>query len=352
MNAVVFGAGAVGRGLIARLLVRAGHHVHFAEKQPKLARALNSHGCYPVNMGSLGLELVRPVSASASTRPVFTALNQAACVFTCVRVENLFDVGRLLAAYVSSPTAKRLQVVVVENAPHAGRILATIIQDHTAVDLTHSPLFVQGIAECGIPDVDGTIKPFVPTLCNGDRDGFLIVPKQVEPILGQVQGVSYTSDIGFDWTLKWFCHCALHAVVAYVGLRRGYILVKDVMADAEFCRELGTLIVRATSALSERYGRSSDIAARFQREVSSLTAPGMPDTCLRVARDAKRKVQPRERLLEFEALVHGHPLLNEAIQQASAMANESLLAKVDQARFLTSHLRTLLCRARRACVSL
>lgn len=312
MRIVVYGAGAVGRGLIGRLFCNAGHRVAFVEKQMEVARRLAMNSYYPLNTGA-GLEWIGPV-ASCMPGTEASELAAADVVVCCVRVENMAEVAEAMRK-PHGPRATPLPVIVVENTPNAGAQFTSLLSN---LDFC----CYSGIAECVIPEVDPDVQLLDPALMNGDAAGYLVLPVQLEKVLGDIKGISYSTEFEFDWALKWYCHCALHAVIAYVGLARGFKYIDEIVCDARFSREMNSLNAKIAKRLGRqcRVAGVSRVAARLDIERETMTQAAIRDTCARVARDPARKIQPGERLMDLQVLVGGHPLITEALLQAQRMA--------------------------------
>lgn len=323
MRIVVYGAGQIGRGLIGKIFCNDGHRVVFVEKQMEVTRRLQMNSYYPLQTGK-GLEWVGPVVAVMPGGET-EELNSADLIICCVRVENMDDVAvSLVNSFIGRPKdAKRVDVLVVENMPHADLYLSNLVKQN-ANETLNNVFFSMGIAECVIPEVDPDVQLLDPALMNTDTKGFLIVPRELDKLIGDVYSIYTSSNFEFDWALKWFCHCALHSVIAYVGIAQGYTYVDEVLADSDFKRDLTDLFRQIRLGLSERFSDSRfanmKVESRLFEELDSLQDPPIRDTLSRVARDAARKVSEGERLRDLEKLVGENKLVTEAISQAEKMS--------------------------------
>jgi mannitol-1-phosphate/altronate dehydrogenase len=319
MRIVIFGAGAVGLGLLGKIFAGAGHYVCFIEKQFEIVRRLSMNPYYLVYLGGHS-ESVGPVTAVVPNERVCEEINSADAIFTSVRVENIGEVVGLLAEALPQYPRGELDIIAVENMPCADVMIHKAINAVSKKAQSKNINCWQGIAECVIPEMRQDPQFLASALTNGDRSGYLVLPKDLEGKFGHMRCLNYSEDFAFDWALKWHCHCALHAVIAFVGLHRGFKFIDQTVRDAAFLAELRTLVSSATSALGVKHGRASQISKRFDAEILSLINPHIPDTCQRVARAPGRKVQVGERLRDLEILIGRHPLVSEAINQATQMA--------------------------------
>ncbi len=322
MRVVIFGAGAVGLGLLGKVLIGGGHRVCFVEKRTRVVRQLSADQHYSVDFGGRS-ELLGPVAACVPGKDARGALRTADAVFTCVRMENIRDVVEVLVDAMEHHLQSRLDIIAVENIPCADAIIRDAVAEATTRPPQPGITCWHGVAECVIPEVRAESQIVPSALSYADRNGYLVLPKELETKFGHSAGIVYSADFAFDWVLKWYCHCALHAVIGFVGLHRGFAFIDQTLRDALFFRQFSTLTASTIRALGLKHGRFSRISERINAEVNSLLNPHIPDTCQRVARDPARKVRKNERLRDLERLVGGHPLVSEAIDHATHMARSA-----------------------------
>jgi hypothetical protein len=320
MRVIIFGAGAVGCGLLGKIFATANHDVCFVDTQANAVAAIARTSHYWLNYGT-SLERIGPVTAMLSGTNIYGEVRRADAIFTSVRVENVCDVARLIRDALSDKQHVPCDIIAVENTPHPN---VTMQQEMSGGESggVQDVNWWHGIAECVIPEPDTGIGRGTPELSNADSNGYLVLPKQLKAKFGTVDKVVLSDDFEFDWVLKWYCHCALHAVVAYVGIHRGFTLIENIIREPHFRNAVCALTQEAAEALSRIYGRREHIAKRFSREIDALSAPPISDTCQRVARDAARKVLPGERLRDLECLVGGNALVAEAIVEAKRIVEE------------------------------
>ena len=311
MRILVFGAGCVGRGLIGKLFSEAGHYVCFVEKRTDLAYDLAHKHYYAVNSGRQ-IDWVGPVDSALASRRTETEIREADLIVVSVRVENLQDVADTLKSIPSDAP-----IWVIENHPNVGQVFTELLASTQSV--------FPGIAECVIPEVPDDIAQLDTSFCYGDAMGELVLPKEAKrDWIQSINRLRWSDSFDFDWDLKWYLHCAFHAVVAYNGLAKHYTYIHQAMQDKELRDGLCRLMAKAVSALTVKWKNAERIETRRRTEFDNLSYPSLPDTCARVARDAKRKVLPGERLNALKQLVGDDTVLNVAIKQAYAEVDMEL----------------------------
>ncbi|NLB46013.1 MAG: mannitol dehydrogenase, partial [Clostridiaceae bacterium] len=157
-QAVIFGAGNIGRGFIGALLGQAGYRVTFIDVAANLIENLNRSGSYPVRIvSSEGHEDqgVRHVSAidAHDAEAVAEAVAGADLAATAVGANNLVRIAPALAAGLARRLKKTdapLNILICENLMHADQVLDRHIK--ASLDPADHPAFERriGLVETSI----------------------------------------------------------------------------------------------------------------------------------------------------------------------------------------------------------
>jgi mannitol-1-phosphate 5-dehydrogenase len=144
LDALIFGAGNVGRGFLGQLFSESGYQVIFVDVDQELVAALNAGGRYTIRMveddrsEEVIVEPVRALLASDAT-PVAAAVAQAAIVATAVGVRALPQVAPVLAAGIArraaAGVAAPLKLVVSENLKDAAAARRLLVAGHLPAEL-------------------------------------------------------------------------------------------------------------------------------------------------------------------------------------------------------------------------
>lgn len=337
MNILIIGAGAVGRGLIAPLFGKGHHRITFYDTNARLARALDREGRYPLTIGHPDLwQWVEIAGARHKAAEVLPVMARSDIIFVAVRVGNLPAVAEVLRIGLIKAAQRGrqdgLRIVVCENTPEAAAELAHGL-DGDALDAFGARV-VDGIAECIIPEPTAEMRRRNALLGYHDPQGYLVVDAQAwgsypHPGLPPSQerrqgkehgGIVFEENFALAWDLKWYCHCALHALVAYLGIAAGCTHIHEAMADKELARRVRVVIQKAEERLIAKYpDEQARIHSRIAHEFDVLGDDTRPDPCARVGRDAARKAQKGERLDALLELVGGK---NATIEKALEIAKE------------------------------
>ncbi len=320
MRIVIIGAGAVGRGLIGKAFSNAGNYVCFVDKNDDLARALWQGGDYLVNDG-ITTQIVAPITARRKPDLIDREIARADVIFVSVRVENLADVAETLARGLTKRKT-HCDIIVIENMNAAGYELKEMLKERISDSLISC---FSGIAEATIPEVPSDLAELDSTYCYTDARAWLVLPDALRDRawVRNVDELVFAEDFAFAWDLKWYLHCALHALVAYTGLAHNYVYISEVLDNNELRQQIDGIMQIVVLELSRQYpNRWDEIADRLDSEIALLVQPDLLDTCARVARDAKRKILPGERLDALLKMTGEQPILMLAIKQARKTAEE------------------------------
>ncbi len=310
-KAIMFGAGNVGRGFLGQLFHESGYQVVFVDVDDRLIAALK-RGSYVIRLvtNELSQEViidgVRAVHAS-DRQAVAAEVVGAHLMATAVGVGALPHLAPAIAlgftrraeAGVTDP----LNVIVCENLKDASQIFRGMVQEHLAVE--HRPY----LADCvGFVDtVIGRMVPLMPPeLRQKDPSLVIVEPYKELPVsrsgfVGPIPSIvgmePYDNFVAYT-DRKLYIHNAGHAMLAYLGRRKGLKYGYEAMDDPDiypvFCRALSeskqALIARHGLDLLALEKHIEDLERRFRNRA-------LGDTIYRLGRDPIRKLGPTDRLV-------------------------------------------------------
>jgi len=131
---------------------------------------------------------------------------------------------------------------------------------------------------------------------------------------------------------KLYGHNAIHALLGFIGLLKGYTKMTELTSDAPlmhvareaFLRESGTALIRRHAALGDELFTEAGYRHYADDLLQRMTNPYLADTTARAARDVVRKLGRQDRIFGTMslALEHGIEPANLAL---GAMAGIALL---------------------------
>lgn len=316
-EAVVFGAGSVGRGYMAELFTRAGYRVTFVDIDQSLVEALNSRGSYTLslvtNESRQDVE-VAPVRAilSSDTDAVADALRHATLAATAVGAEPLRQVAPLIARGIAARqadgTATPLNIIVCENLPDQAGYLRGLLdgllgeeerlylEDHVGlVNAVIARMVPEATAEMRARDVSGIItEPYYDLPVDGDA---------WHGAAPAIPGLQVVSPFAPYIVRKLYICNGLHALLGYLGSRRGHLLACDAVEDPVLRPLLEGGLREAAAGLAHAHGAVCEGCrpAALEGLISSLwprlANRELADPLHRLARDPIRKLAPRDRIV-------------------------------------------------------
>jgi len=329
-TAVVFGAGKLACGLIGHVLSRSGFSVQFIARRPEVVDAINQFEGFGLTIAGQRRPLViRGCSALplADERRVTRAVADADVVFTAVGIDNLAYVTPAVGAglFLRSKTHgdDPLNVIACENLPGTGAYLQhqvlSAAPPATALCIERVGGFSAAVTRrvmTGGNAMRGELQFSV------DSEHGLIVDRTgLRGELPAVDGMLVTDDFTAVVMRKFFTVNCAQAVAAYLGYREGCQYIHEAVNHPRVRPVVVAALCEAAAALEAEFpyqkaGIERDAAEALERLSSADTA----DTISRVAREPRRKLSPRERLVGPARLAQRHGLRNEALSRAIAAA--------------------------------
>ncbi|HEY3291352.1 MAG TPA: mannitol-1-phosphate 5-dehydrogenase [Anaerolineae bacterium] len=321
-EAVIFGAGNIGRGFIGQLFSESGYQVTFVDVDQPLLDALNQRGEYTIRlvMSDKADEVrVGPVRAldAGNTEEVAALVSRVEIGATAVGANVLKFVAPNLAKGIARRAevgnTAPLNVIVCENLKGAASIVKGMVHDLL-------PAEQQAFMQAHIGFVDTVIARMVPPPTPEQRalDPSLItvepykkLPVDLNGFNGKppvIIGMTPNAPFSFFTERKLYIHNAGHAVLAYLGFLRGYQYGYEALADDDIYYQVRGAMEESALALTRKYNpprgallaNIDDLLHRFEN-----TALG--DTIVRLGRDPIRKLGRTDRLVgaALNALAEG-----------------------------------------------
>ena len=311
-RAFIVGAGNVGRGFLGQVFSESGYQVVFVDVDRPLVEALRSRGTYTIrlvdNAGRKDV-LVGPVSGllASEAEDVAEAIAGAALGATAVGARALPAIAPLLAEGIrrrdERGTAEPLNIVVCENLVHAAETLKGLVAGYL-------PPAVRDYMDERVGFVDTVIGRMIPELppeLRADDPSLIIAePYKVLPVdragfrgaVPRIAGLEAADNFGVYTARKLYLHNAGHAVLGYLGHRKGIALGYLALEDPDIRPILDAALDEALRGIVSRYGADdhwlrdhvADLITRFANRA-------LADPITRLARDPLRKLAPDDRLV-------------------------------------------------------
>ena len=307
-QAIMIGAGNIGRGFIGALLEKSGYHVTFADVAENLISAINERKRYTVHIQDqeCAERTVTNISgiSSAGQELVDAIAGDCELITTAVGLRILPIVAKPIAAGIQARKAagntRILNVVACENAIRGTSQLREAVFSHlNEAEAAYAKEYV-GFADCAVDRIvpkasfenplDVAVEQY--TEWDVEKGGW-------KGELPDIQGCSFVDDLSAYLECKLFTLNSGHAICAYLGALKGYPTIVKSVADPA----IGHLVYRAMQesgeGLIQKFGFDPDAHhAYIDRIFARFQNPFLEDETVRVAREPIRKLAPTDRLIK------------------------------------------------------
>jgi mannitol-1-phosphate/altronate dehydrogenase len=280
-RALIYGAGALGRGFVAPLLAAHGYAVSFVDVDPTLVARLRARGRYrAATAGRDGYRFADvPVTAAYLLGEEDDVVADQDLVVSCVGARSCLGLWRKLG--------RARAVVTCENESDSAEKLRA---------LSGNPRVY-----FGIPDVI-TSSTAPPELLAADpltvvtEEGVLIVEHGEHGLPATIRQLD-AAGVREQWACKLYLHNSPHCLTAYLGSRRGCTWMHEAMARPEIdAIAVGAMEELKAGVTFAGLVRPALAASYAEKELRRFRNPRLYDPIARVAREPLRKLGRGERL--------------------------------------------------------
>ena len=238
-QAIMIGAGNIGRGFIGAILSRSGYHVTFADVNMTLIDAINAEGRYTVHIqdrNPAAFTITNIDGISSAGPELAEALKTAELVTTAVGLRILPIVAKPIAAGLAARknagNTAPLNIVACENAVRATSQLKNavyaLLDDETKAFADANVGFADCAVDRIVPKMDfaAPLDVAVEEFSEWDveRSGW-------KGELPQIDGMSVVDDLSAYIERKLFTLNTGHAITAYLGRMKGYMTICQSISD-------------------------------------------------------------------------------------------------------------------------
>jgi mannitol-1-phosphate 5-dehydrogenase len=321
-QAIIFGAGNIGRGFIGQLYSESGYAVTFVDVDRRLLDTLNERGRYTIRLATNEQTeemTVGPVRAlhAGDLDAVAEAVSRAEIGATAVGAGVLKHIAAAVAAGIARRAEHGINtpfnLIICENLHGAAAIfremvLAALLPAHHAYLAAHIG-FVDTVIARMVP-------PLTPEMRTQDPSLIIVEPYKELPVdrasfVGEppaVVGMIPFASFAFFTDRKLYIHNAGHAVLGYLGYLAGYEYGYEALADDEIYFQARGAMEESALALVRKYRPAPGaLMANIEDLLHRFGNRALGDTILRLGRDPVRKLARSDRLVgaALNALAQG-----------------------------------------------
>lgn len=306
--AIQFGAGAIGRGLLGKVLHDSDYHVLFVDVYQPIVDRINEDGYFTVELSDHNFESqkIDNVSALCSTNDsdlekIYEKITEAEIITTSVRVENLDSTSKIIAKGLEQkyPDDKKVNIMAFENAYRASDILKEDIIKNSSLSadqIEEIATFPNTVTDRIVQNKEVDGKPVVEI--SDDFEAVIEQPKLANPSSKPVKDAEYTDDIDKMLERKLFLVNGAHAATSYFGYNKGYKMMNEAFEDEDILLDVKNLMTESGDVLIKEYGLDKDELENFKEsKLNRFIKTASHDTIERVGRDPVRKLGKKDRLV-------------------------------------------------------
>lgn len=311
-QAIIFGAGNIGRGFIGQLFSESGYRVNFVDIDLELLAAFNQGGEYTIRLvtnESSRDVTVGPVRGfpASDREAVAEVITRAEIGATAVGAGALKHVAPTLAAGLvrraEQGVTQPLNLIICENLKGAAEIFRGLVKAELPPD--YHPYLAQYVGF--VDTVIARMAPPLPPELRAQDPSLIVVepyhelPVDAAALVGSppaIVGMQPVAPFSFYTERKLYLHNAGHAVLGYLGYQHGYEYGYEALQEAEIAQTVRSAMAESQGALEQKYGLAvgaithnrEDLITRFHNRA-------LGDTVFRLGRDPIRKLAHNDRLI-------------------------------------------------------
>ena len=329
--AIQFGAGAIGRGLLGKVLHDSGYHVLFVDVYEPIVDRINEDGYFTVELSDHDFESQKIDNVSAlcsrndsDLEKIYEKISQADIITTSVRVENLDSTSKIIAKGLEQkyPDDKKVDILAFENAYRASDILKEDIIKNSSLSadqIEEIATFPNTVTDRIVQNKEVDGKPVVEI--SDDFEAVIEQPKLADPSSKPVKDAEYTDDIDKMLERKLFLVNGAHAATSYFGYQKGYEIMDEAFGDKEILADVKNLMDESANVLIKEHGLDKDELERFKEsKLNRFLKTAAHDTIERVGRDPVRKLGISDRLVAPAIKAYDEGLAFDNLSKAIAYA--------------------------------
>ncbi len=311
-QAVMYGAGNIGRGFLGQLFHASGYEISFIDVNQSVIDRLNSDKQYPIFItdgDSYREYLVTGVRGvnGLNTEAIAETIEKADVMATAVGVNVLgriaLPIARGVVQRMKNGVEIPLNIIVCENMIGADHFLAEEIKKH--LNDAEKIYFDAHVATVE-PSI-GRMVPATPDWLKEKHplavcvEPYCELPVDRDAFLGEIPPIVNLQPFSpFDFHIrrKLFMHNMSHALTAYFGALQGYTYIWEAAENSDIQELVRRALAEASQALASEYGVPiEELLAFGEQLIERFQNRLLGDTIERVGRDTKRKLASNDRFV-------------------------------------------------------
>jgi mannitol-1-phosphate 5-dehydrogenase len=334
-QAIIFGAGNIGRGFIGQLFHESGYSLTLVDVDQALLEALNTRKSYSIRLVDNESEQqveVGPLQAlhSGDRSAVVEAVRQARLGATAVGARILPFIAPLVAEGMEQRrqdgNEQPLNLIICENLKNAAAVFRGQIYEHLDEAGKAYASRCLGLVDTVIGRM---VPPPTPEMRQSDPGLILVEPYKELPVdrsgflgeIPQVTAMEPCDNFPAYTARKLYIHNCGHACLAYLGYLKGYEYGYEALADPGIFERVRQALDESKAGIVAHYGvQDAWLEAHIRDLLRRFSNRALGDTVFRLGRDPLRKLAPDDRLVAPARLAEKAGIEPKALALAIAAA--------------------------------
>ncbi len=311
-QAVMYGAGNIGRGFIGELFYQSGYRTGFIDVNSSLISMLNKEEEYKIKVLSdagdyyVAVKNVYGIDGK-DVDACADAIAAADMMATAVGAQILEFIAPIIAKGIEKRARTGsdvpLNIIVCENLHDAPKVLDKLLRKTLGVNFLDYYSRKIGLVGASV----GRMVPVVTTqLLEEDPllvavEPFCTLPVDAKAFKGEIPRISNllpVDNIDYYSDMKLYIHNMLHAMCAYLGYLERYTYIYEAAEDIRIRKTLDGALEEIATALAMKHDTNRSEARNYGLElIGRFKNRSLADSILRVGRDTPRKLAHSDRLV-------------------------------------------------------
>ena len=325
-QAVIYGAGNIGRGFIGQLFYESGYEIVFIDVNKNLINLLNERKEYPIKFAGednfqseIIIKNIKALDASSDNINSLTEIARVISKADIMAVSVGVNILKLITQAVANGINKRfgdknfkeLNIIICENLINAAQIMRDGVSEYINPEyknLYNERIgFVQASVERAVPIQTDETKDGDPLRIAADDYKYLYADKNAfKGEIPEIKNIIARSPFEYYIKRKLYVHNMGHALCAYLGDIANCEYIWQAIENPRIKKITEEAMRCSGTALEKIYGQSDgdytdDLLKRFANK-------SLGDTVLRVGVDLKRKLSPNDRIVGVYEMCITHSL--------------------------------------------
>ena len=309
MQALHFGAGNIGKGLIGNLLNKTGYHVCFVDVNQGAVDQFNANYEYHVELldDKHTVETISPVSALNSNtqkEKVIEAIVNADIITTSVGIDNLSGIAPILSKGLLKrvkENKRKIDIIANENAINASTTLKEKIENQLSESEIQEINVIAGFPNSAIDrlSLSETRDEGERTLVEPYYEWIINKSEMINFKAHSIKNAVYVEDLQPYIERKLYIVNMGHAATAYIGFFSGNSTIQKTLENKDMTNFISETMYEASRYVETKFSfKRQEMINFIEKTLKRFKNKNIKDQVFRVGRNPIRKLSFEERLVK------------------------------------------------------